>query len=223
MIKSMNKKGNIFKNIIFTFISLLIIAFAIFLLFSATNARILKYQEQANEQKQDYQSVQLLRTYAQTPFTFEGKTMTVAEALNEYYYLEIKKPRTDEEDDLLVSLDAQLKLHAKNNIAMHLSSKNVNKLYSVLMYFSSPVGDVKTIAQGNSALKKDYEEEYGKGTKVTGETDSEGYIVLPVNFPNSPSGSYYIILASSSQAIEAYIREAQLESGFVSVSYGGLL
>lgn len=70
-------------------ITFVLIAAAIFLLFSSGTLNTGAADQKVLTVQNDYLTVQILRSFSQTPITIDDETMTVAQALNEYYSLDL--------------------------------------------------------------------------------------------------------------------------------------
>lgn len=80
-----NKKGIHSLEIASLVIGVLLIVASIFLFTLFTHSRSDTQIKHVALQHKDYLTKQLLRTFAETPIIVDGKSMTVAHALNEYY------------------------------------------------------------------------------------------------------------------------------------------
>ena len=182
-----------------TIIGIVFIAIAFFLIFSVAQSSILKNKVLADNQKQDYQAVQLLRTYAQTPFELDGKTITVAEALNEYYILKNKGTSVEQLNPLLIKF---------NSLWKEITPQPTG-LYSDLIYYSERKGS-KFFEEINSGYYIVSDNIGGFATApIIDEksTNSQGYIILPANIPGAPAGSYKIILATSKETLNSFFKD----------------
>lgn len=80
-------KGILFSDLLLNAIFVGFLALSVFLAVIVSKGFVEERYDQIEQQKSGYATMQLLRTYAQTPITIDGETQSIAYFANEYFAL----------------------------------------------------------------------------------------------------------------------------------------
>lgn len=176
----LTKKGDLFSGLIYFYVTVGFIAIALIILFVSSIAQEDANAQEISEIKSGYQTIQIARTFTQTPMEFEGETMTIAQWVNYYFLLEDVKTRS------------KLRLEFSNMgkfILTPYMARNFEGTSAVFSYYTSGVlKDSVMVANSNLNIVKT------ESSIITGAEESADIVIqLPVYEKGNENSNSYIL------------------------------